>query len=149
MEDRRWQRGPACEIAAPNFELRASNKATVTISCSSANAIRNGIAPLPFPLPALLKQCWCTKRGERVRVHCHCIKRTARDFERGLSSARVPVCDRCLDILQARRHSLRSCGINPALHCRRSADFSPQGCRFAIGVWIFSRPVDSPCVPAG
>src|SRR5436189_3780702 len=38
----------------------------VTISGSSAKLIKNGIAPLPFPLPALLKQYWYIKRGERV-----------------------------------------------------------------------------------
>jgi len=33
---------------------------------SSAKLIKNGIASLPFPLPALLKQYWYIKRGERV-----------------------------------------------------------------------------------
>src|SRR6266550_4549498 len=32
---------------------------------------KNGIAPLPFPLPALLKQYCYIKRGERVRVRGH------------------------------------------------------------------------------
>ena len=45
-----------------------SIQANVTISCSSAKLIKNGIAPLPFPLPALLKQYWYMKRGERVKV---------------------------------------------------------------------------------
>src|SRR5436190_9295852 len=45
-----------------------SIQANVTISCSSARLIKNGIAPLPFPLPALLKQYWYIRRGERVRV---------------------------------------------------------------------------------
>src|SRR5258708_27356443 len=44
-----------------------SIQANVTISCSIAKLIKNGIAPLPFPLPALLKQYWRIKRGERVR----------------------------------------------------------------------------------
>src|SRR6266571_8950224 len=48
-----------------------SIQATVTISGSSAKLIKNGIAPLPFPLPALLKQHWYIKRGERVRVRRH------------------------------------------------------------------------------
>src|SRR5947207_6110760 len=48
-----------------------STQANVTISCSSAKLIKNGIAPLPFPLPALLKQYWYIKRGERVRVRGH------------------------------------------------------------------------------
>src|SRR6266568_3035892 len=48
-----------------------SIKANVTISCSSAKLIKNGIAPLPFPLPALLQQYWYIKRGERVRVRGH------------------------------------------------------------------------------
>src|SRR6266516_1069498 len=48
-----------------------SIQATVTISGSSAKLIQNGIAPLPFPLPALLKQAWYIKRGERVRVRGH------------------------------------------------------------------------------
>src|SRR5439155_2540817 len=48
-----------------------SIQATVTISGSSAKLIQNGIAPLPFPLPALLKQSWYIKRGERVRVRGH------------------------------------------------------------------------------
>src|SRR2546428_4146746 len=43
-----------------------SIQATVTISGSSAKLIKNGITPLPFPLPALLKQYWYIKRGERV-----------------------------------------------------------------------------------
>src|SRR5437667_11781213 len=43
-----------------------SIQANVTISCSSAKLIKNGIAPLPFPLPALLKQYWYIQRGERV-----------------------------------------------------------------------------------
>src|SRR5882724_10086654 len=32
---------------------------------------KNDIAPLPFPLPALLKHYWYIKRGERVRVRGH------------------------------------------------------------------------------
>src|SRR6266699_5769118 len=48
-----------------------STQANVTISCSSARLVKNGIAPLPFPLPALLKQYWYIKRGERVRVRGH------------------------------------------------------------------------------
>src|SRR5216683_60863 len=48
-----------------------SIQANVTISCSSAKLIKNGIAPLPFPLPALLQQYWYIKRGERVRVRGH------------------------------------------------------------------------------
>src|ERR1043166_10047285 len=48
-----------------------SIQANVTISCSSAKLIKNGIAPLPFPLPALLKQYGYIKRGERVRVRGH------------------------------------------------------------------------------
>src|SRR5437016_1718083 len=41
-----------------------STQANVTISGSSAKLIKNDIAPLPFPLPALLKQYWHIKRGE-------------------------------------------------------------------------------------
>src|SRR5438093_12047925 len=48
-----------------------SIQANVTISCSSAKLMKNGIAPLPFPLPALPKQYWYIKRGERVRVRGH------------------------------------------------------------------------------
>src|SRR6266496_6412873 len=48
-----------------------SIQANFTISGSSAKLIKNGIAPLPFPLPALLKQYWYSKRGERVRVRGH------------------------------------------------------------------------------
>src|SRR5436190_20328227 len=48
-----------------------SIQASVRISGSSANLIKNDIAPLPFPLPALLKQYWYIKRGERVRVRGH------------------------------------------------------------------------------
>src|SRR2546426_8137974 len=48
-----------------------SIQANVTISCSSARLIKNGIAPLPFPLPALLKQYWYIQCGERVRVRGH------------------------------------------------------------------------------
>src|SRR6266508_1896254 len=48
-----------------------SIQANVMISSSSAKLIRNGIAPFPFPLPALLKQYRYIKRGERVRVRGH------------------------------------------------------------------------------
>src|SRR5213075_1214085 len=48
-----------------------SIQANVTISGSGAKLIKNDIAPLPFPLPALLKQYWYIKRGERVRVRGH------------------------------------------------------------------------------
>src|SRR5207245_11292434 len=48
-----------------------SIQANVTISGSGAKLINNDIAPLPFPLPALLKQYWCIKREERVRVRGH------------------------------------------------------------------------------
>src|SRR5439155_18762331 len=41
-----------------------SIQATVTISGSIAKDINNGIAPLPFPLPALLMQYWYKARGE-------------------------------------------------------------------------------------
>src|SRR6266487_4404969 len=41
-----------------------SIQANVTISGSSTKLIKNGIARLPFPLPALLKQYWYIKRGE-------------------------------------------------------------------------------------
>src|SRR5205814_4787835 len=41
-----------------------SIQANVTISGPSTKLIKNGIAPLPFPLPALLKQYWYIKRGE-------------------------------------------------------------------------------------
>src|SRR5213593_1422797 len=54
-----------------NCTAALSIQANVTISCSSAKLIKNGIAPLPFPLPALLKQHWYIKRGERVRVRGH------------------------------------------------------------------------------
>src|SRR6266566_2500527 len=54
-----------------NYTEAWSIQANVTISCSSAKLIKNGIAPLPFPLPALLKQYWYIKRGERVRVRGH------------------------------------------------------------------------------
>src|SRR6266699_5139378 len=49
-----------------------SIQANVTISGSSTKLIKNGIAPLPFPLPALLKQCRYIKRGERVRDEGTC-----------------------------------------------------------------------------
>jgi hypothetical protein len=45
-----------------------SIQANLMISGSSATLIRNGIAPLQFPLPALLKHYWYIKRGERGRV---------------------------------------------------------------------------------
>src|SRR5438093_1946378 len=48
-----------------------SIQANGTISGSSTKLTKNGIAPLPFPLPALLKQCPYIKRGERVRVRGH------------------------------------------------------------------------------
>src|SRR6266702_638307 len=54
-----------------NCTAALSIQANVTISGSSANLIKNGIAPLPFPLPALLQPYWYIKRGERVRVRGH------------------------------------------------------------------------------
>src|SRR6266487_6244485 len=51
-----------------NCREALSIQANVTISGSSAKLIKHGIAPLPFPLPALLNQYWYIKRGERVRV---------------------------------------------------------------------------------
>src|SRR6266540_6774840 len=48
-----------------------SIQVNVTISGSRAKLIKSDIAPLPFPLPALLKQYWYIKRGERVRVRGH------------------------------------------------------------------------------
>src|SRR5437667_4330257 len=48
-----------------------SIQANATISGSSAKLIKNGIAPLPFPLPTLLKPYWYIKRGDRVRVRGH------------------------------------------------------------------------------
>src|SRR6059036_768853 len=48
-----------------------SIQANVAISCYRAKLIKDGIALLPFPLPALLKQYWYIKRGERVRVRGH------------------------------------------------------------------------------
>src|SRR5881392_1663974 len=48
-----------------------SIQANLTISGSNTKLIKNGIAPLPFPLPALLKQYWYIKRGERVGVRGH------------------------------------------------------------------------------
>src|SRR6266853_4136491 len=54
-----------------NCTEASSIQANVTISCSSAKLIKNGVAPLPFPLPALLQQYWYIKRGERVRVRGH------------------------------------------------------------------------------
>ena len=38
---------------------------------NNSNVQRIDIAPLPFPLPALLKQYRYIKRGERVRVRGH------------------------------------------------------------------------------
>src|SRR5947208_8171729 len=54
-----------------NCTEASSIQANVTISGSSAKRIKNGIAPLPFPLPAPLKQYWYIKRGERVGVRGH------------------------------------------------------------------------------
>src|SRR5881394_4636375 len=48
-----------------------SVQAHVTIASSSAKFMNNGSAPLRFPLPALLKQYWYSKRGEKVRVRGH------------------------------------------------------------------------------
>src|SRR5439155_26474690 len=48
-----------------------SIQANVTISGSSAKLIKNGIAPLPFPLPALLQKYWYIKRRVRVKVRRH------------------------------------------------------------------------------
>ena len=47
----------------------SENFANATISCPSATRIKNGIAPLPFPLRAAKE--WYMKRGERVRVRGH------------------------------------------------------------------------------
>src|SRR2546428_4646798 len=46
------------------------NPANVTISGSSAKLIKNGIAPLPFPLPALLKEYGYIKRGGEGQGTC-------------------------------------------------------------------------------
>src|SRR5213083_124530 len=54
-----------------NCTEASSIQANVTISGSSTKLIKNNIAPLPLPLPALLKQYWHIKRGERVRVRGH------------------------------------------------------------------------------
>src|SRR6266496_3126414 len=61
----------SCINVERNCTEALSIQASVTISGSSARLIKNGIAPLPFPLPALLKQYWYIKRGERVRVRGH------------------------------------------------------------------------------
>src|SRR2546427_6176160 len=58
-------------MVSGNCTEALSIQAMVTISGSSAKLIKNGIAPLPFPLPAPLKQYWYIKRGERVRVRGH------------------------------------------------------------------------------
>ena len=58
-------------ISVENLGKKYRIQANVTISGSSAKLIKNDIAPLPFPLPVLLKQYWHITRGERVRVHCH------------------------------------------------------------------------------
>ena len=59
------------QMLGGNCTEALSIQANNTNSGSSAKLINKGIAPLPFPLPALLKQCWYTKRGERVRVRGH------------------------------------------------------------------------------
>ena len=63
-----------------------SIQANVTISGSSTKLIKNGIAPLPFPLPALLKQYWYIKRGERVRVRGHAPFYATLGFTVGMTS---------------------------------------------------------------
>src|SRR5207245_559696 len=66
-----------------------SIQANVTISGSGAKLINNDIAPLPFPLPALLKQYWYTKRGERVRVRGHAPFYATLGFTSQLTRSRI------------------------------------------------------------
>jgi len=53
------------QMLSENCTEALSIQANVMISGSSAKLIKNGIAPLP----ALLKQSWHIKRGERVKGH--------------------------------------------------------------------------------
>src|SRR2546426_7856001 len=89
-----------------------SIQANVTISCSSARLIKNGIAPLPFPLPALLKQYSYIKRGERVRVRGHAPFYATLGFSEG-----VPVMLINLPPTTCHRHHWLRC--SPALSKRR------------------------------
>src|SRR5439155_15661319 len=89
---------------------------------SSAKLIKNGIAPLPFPLPALLKQYWYIKRGERVRVRGHApFYATLGSTLRGPPwSRRFTRVDRCRGTLSRAARSV-ACGENPSclLHQQR------------------------------
>ena len=85
-------------------------QANVMISGSSAKLIKNGIAPLPFPLPALLNQYWYIRRGERVRVRRH----AAFYATIGLTELRL---DRSADFspLPGVLGGLEGCGLKSAL----------------------------------
>src|SRR5438874_11410017 len=89
-------------------------QAKVTISGSSAKLIKNGIAPLPFPLPALLKQYWYIKRGERVRVRGHAPFYATL----GLSPllVRVDEVNEALDVVPVRESGLFLAQLEPLLH---------------------------------
>src|SRR6266487_1077919 len=86
-----------------------SNQATVTFSGSIAKLIENGIAPLPFPLPALLNQSWYIKRGERVRVRGHA------PFYATLGSSRQEGIDDSFQLAVQIRRALDAVRIAPLL----------------------------------
>src|SRR6266542_5653840 len=95
------------------------------ISCSSTKLIKNGISPLPFPLPALLKQYWYTKRGERVKVRGHAPFYATLGFTQAFPTGRHSPWDashglRCCYIFDARtRRDAPACvGSGDCLVCR-------------------------------
>src|SRR5437867_10402504 len=95
-----------------------SIQANVTISGFSAKRIKNGTVPLPFPLPALIKQYWYIKRGERVRVRGHA------QFHGTLGSVRHA------EILDQVRHVLlRQAYFQPLWHQRLTGSPHPVDVR--------------------
>src|SRR5438046_1886364 len=99
-----------------------SIQANVTLSYCSAKLIKNGIAPLPCSLPALLKQYWYIKRGEgqgegtcsilcnvRVDIRHSDLSLTRYCFERGLlgleelPDARLAQCQHLLQLAVVER----------------------------------------------
>src|SRR5437867_3462221 len=96
-----------------------SIQANVTISDSRTKLIKNDTAPLPFPLPALLKQYCYIKRGERVRVRGHAPLYATLGFSHEMTWP-------CGDAL--RREKLRRTGASQDA----SVSGAPFGCRGSI-----------------
>src|SRR5437867_10682400 len=104
-----------------------SIQANVTISGFSAKRIKNGTVPLPFPLPALLKQYWYIWRGERVRVRGHApfyaTLGTIQEYSRGKSIMRWPRGFRSPEATETHRLIVPSLGFLKADRCHLSISY--------------------------